>query len=175
MTFEREERLTELFRAHVAPVRGFVRTLVVDSDVDDIVSATFRTAWSRLEDIPQASKRAWLFGVARNHVLNHVRAQRRRVVLIDAIMASRPNEGSALFANGLDPVDLAPLLQALRKLTDNERQILELAAWYEMGAAEIAEVLGIEPNAARVRLHRARHRLGQIAAAMSDAEEVASG
>ena len=159
MVPEADEMLSVLFRTYVAQIRGYVRTLVHGDDVDDIVAATFRTAYARLGDIPAEAQRAWLYGVARNHVHNHVRAERRRALLIDAIVAGRPAEAAPLFANQLDPVEHAPLLAALRRLTESEREILELAAWYGMDPKEIAEVLGIEPNTARVRLHRARRRL----------------
>ncbi len=162
MTLEREERLSVLFRAYVARVRGYVRTLAAPDDVDDIVAATFRTAWSRLDDIPPLAQRAWLFGVVRNHVHNHVRAEGRRVALIDALLAFRPAGDVTLFGGHLDPVDMAPLLEALRRLSEEEREILQLKAWYDMDTAEIAEVLGIKPSAAKVRLHRARGRLNEF-------------
>ena len=162
VTSEREERLSVLFRAYVAPVRGYARTLASPADVDDIVAETFRTAWSRLDDIPPQAQRAWLFGVVRNHVRNQVRAERRRVAVIDALLAFRPAGDVTLFGGDLDPVDMAPLLEALRLLSEEEREILQLKAWYDMDTVEIAEVLGIKPNAAKVRLHRARGRLNQF-------------
>ena len=159
VTSEREERLSVLFRAYVARVRGYARTLAATDDVDDIVAATFRTAWSRLDEIPPLAQRAWLFGVVRNHVHNLVRAEGRRVALVDALLALRPTGDVTLFGGHLDPIDLAPLLDALRLLSEEEREILQLKAWYDMDTVEIAEVLGIKPNAAKVRLHRARCRL----------------
>jgi DNA-directed RNA polymerase specialized sigma24 family protein len=162
VTSEREERLSVLFRAYVAQVRGYVRTLAIPNDVDDIVAATFRTAWARLDDIPPLAQRAWLFGVVRNHVHNLVRAEGRRVALLDALLAFRPVGDVTLFGGHLDPIDMAPLLEALRRLSEEEREILQLKAWYDMDTVEIAEVLGIKPNAAKVRLHRARGRLNEF-------------
>jgi len=162
VTSEREERLSVLFRAYVARVRGYVRTLAAPDDVDDIVAATFRTAWLRLDDIPPLAQRGWLFGVVRNHVQNNVRAEGRRVAVIDALLAFRPAGEVTMFGGRLDPVDMAPLLDALRLLSDEEREILQLKAWYDMDTVEIAEVLGIKPNAAKVRLHRARGRLNEF-------------
>jgi len=51
---------------------------------------------------------------------------------------------------------------ALSQLSKSDREIVELSAWEELAPGEIAIVLGISPNAARVRLHRARHRLAEI-------------
>ncbi|MCE9620929.1 MAG: sigma-70 family RNA polymerase sigma factor [Actinomycetia bacterium] len=164
MAAQREDVLSKLFRDNVAHVRGFARTLVLDDDVEDIVAATFDTAWTRLDDVPSSSQLAWLFGVARNHILNHTRAERRRAALIDDLVAFRPAEESGLHEDELDPVNKTALLQAMRLLTESEREILQLAAWYEMQPGEIATVLGISANSARVRLHRARNRLNAVTA-----------
>lgn len=154
---ERETGFAGLFRAHVAAVRGFVRTLVRDGEVEDIVAATFKTAWARYDDVPPERARSWLFGVARNHVRNHVRAARRRAVLVDALTANV--DPAHRIVHGDDPVDVSPLRDALARLSEGDREVLQLAAWHGMEPREIADVLAIDPNAARVRLHRARRRL----------------
>jgi RNA polymerase sigma-70 factor (ECF subfamily) len=155
-----DEALGALFRAHVAQVRGFVRSRVVqDDDVEDIIAATFRTAFARLGEIPTAAELAWLFSVARNHVHNHIRSERRRALIIDAIVANRSGDRSSTLAELSNADDESPLLAALSSLSDTEREVLELAAWHGMEPHEIAKVMGMTPNAARVRLHRARQRL----------------
>lgn len=156
---DRTERFSELFREFTPSVRGFVRTMVAASEVEPVVQATFETAWVKLEAIPLLSQRAWLFGVARNHVRNHVRAERRRALLIDAIGAVRPGEQAGFCHGAFDPVELAPLFAALRQLSAEERELVQLVAWHEMEPFEIAVVLDISPNNARVRIHRARKHL----------------
>ena len=162
MSAEREQRFSQLFRAQMSAVRGYTRTLVVETDVDDIVSATFRTAWQRLDDIPPLSVRPWLFGVARNHVLNHVRAERRRKALVDVLGTIQPPSHAELHHGQIDPARIGTLRSALDQLSDSEREIIQLAAWHELMSAEIATVLDIRPNAARVRLHRARQHLSDL-------------
>ena len=44
-------------------------------------------------------------------------------------------------------------------LRDEDAELLRLWAWEQLTPAEIAEVLGITPNAASIRLHRAREKL----------------
>lgn len=156
---DRTERFCELFREFTPSVRGFVRTMVAASEVEPVVQATFETAWAKLEAIPLLSQRAWLFGVARNHVRNHVRAERRRAVLVDALVAVRPEEPATSYPCGVDLVELTPLLAALQLLSARERELVQLVAWHEMEPAEIAVVLDISANNARVRIHRARKHL----------------
>jgi RNA polymerase sigma-70 factor (ECF subfamily) len=45
---------------------------------------------------------------------------------------------------------------ALIALSDDEREILLLVAWEELTPSQAAAVLGISPETARTRLHRAR-------------------
>ncbi|MEW6338757.1 MAG: sigma factor-like helix-turn-helix DNA-binding protein [Acidobacteriota bacterium] len=51
-------------------------------------------------------------------------------------------------------------MRALAELTDGKRTALLLRVDHEPSYAEIAAVLGITGTAARVRVHRARVRLG---------------
>lgn len=159
---DRTDQFAGFFREFIPAVRGYVRTMVAASDVEPVVQATFETAWVKLEAIPLLSERAWLFGVARNHVRNHVRAERRRSSLVEALVAMRPVEDTDPFSEGADAVQLAPLLVALDQMTDGERELIQLLAWHEMEPAEIAVVLGVSQNAARVRIHRARKRLSTL-------------
>ena len=49
--------------------------------------------------------------------------------------------------------------RALAALRDEDAELLRLWAWEQLTPAEIAEVLDITPNAASIRLHRAREKL----------------
>jgi len=53
---------------------------------------------------------------------------------------------------------------ALRKMPDEDRELLIFRHWKGMSHAEIAEVLGISEQAARVRYHRAKERIHAILA-----------
>jgi RNA polymerase sigma-70 factor, ECF subfamily len=52
-----------------------------------------------------------------------------------------------------------PVLQALARLSDGDREALILVAWEGLSTAEGATAFGCSPTAFRVRLHRARRRL----------------
>jgi RNA polymerase sigma-70 factor (ECF subfamily) len=51
-----------------------------------------------------------------------------------------------------------PAFTALASLSPADQEILRLVAWEELRNPQIAEVLGITPNAVAIRLHRARAR-----------------
>jgi RNA polymerase sigma-70 factor (ECF subfamily) len=53
----------------------------------------------------------------------------------------------------------ADLVAALDELSAEDREIVRLWAWEQLAPREIAVVLAISPNAASIRLHRAKRRL----------------
>ena len=50
-------------------------------------------------------------------------------------------------------------MEAISRLPERDREVLYLVAWEQLSPAEAAVVLGVSPDAARTRLHRARKRL----------------
>jgi RNA polymerase sigma-70 factor (ECF subfamily) len=150
---------TDLYRSHLPAVRGQVRAWVPADEVDEIVSATFVTAWRKFDQIPAGAEKPWLLGVARNHCRNLYRTRRRGDALIDAVARAVPREAAEPNGDAPDAGDFEPLLRAMRSLTADEQELLALSVWHDLTPTEIATVLGIRQGTIRVRLHRARRRL----------------
>jgi RNA polymerase sigma-70 factor (ECF subfamily) len=155
----RRDAFTDLYRRFLPSVRGQVRLWVSSDEVDEIVSATFVTAWRKFEQITPGSEKAWLLGVARNHCRNRFRARRRSDALIEAVAQATLSPTADLYGQRPDPSEFAPLLVALGNLSTEEQELLALSIWQELSPAEIAAVLNVRQGTARVRLHRARRRL----------------
>jgi len=149
------QRLSDLFAAHSAELLAYARRRGASpADAEDVVAETFVVAWRRLDDLPGAAARGWLFGIARRALANQRRGATRR----DRHRASLPDEVRATEAPvGLDG-DLRAVLDTLRPA---DRELLQLAAWEDLGPAELAATLGISANAAAIRLHRARRRFAR--------------
>jgi RNA polymerase sigma-70 factor (ECF subfamily) len=54
--------------------------------------------------------------------------------------------------------------RAMRRLDEDDREVLRLTAWEQLARDEIALVLGVSRGAVRMRLHRARRRLAAVLA-----------
>ncbi len=93
-----------------------------------------------------------MYGVARNCLANIQRGDRRQVRLAARITVVDPPQEAEREPDPPDP-RVAAVLAVLRP---EEADLLRLWAWEQLGPGEIAEVLGITPNAASIRLHRAR-------------------
>jgi RNA polymerase sigma-70 factor (ECF subfamily) len=153
------------YREHFDAVRRFVVRRVGDPHlaadlIADVFLAALSSATSYRAD--QGEPIRWLYGVARNVVA----AERRRSARERE--AVRMVSGRAL----LDADDLADLIEridaeaasrelyeAMDRLSDDDRGLLELVALDELSIRDAAGIVGLSQVTARVRLHRARRVL----------------
>ncbi len=145
----------ELVRANADDIWRYLRRrLDSDDDADDLAAEVFAVAWRRsAHTLPAGQRRLWLFGVARNVLQAHRRSHARRLRLVTRL---RPGETSVA------PPDLGErdlLSRALAALPDLDREVVLLRAWEGFSVAEIADLLGVTPNAVSVRLSKARRKL----------------
>jgi RNA polymerase sigma-70 factor (ECF subfamily) len=145
------ERFEALAAEVVEPVRRFLARRTDPDTADDVLAETLLVCWRRLDDVPDNAL-PWVYGVARNCLANVQRGDRRQVRLAARITVVDPPRETEREADGPDERVTA----ALAALRPDEADLLRLWAWEQLGPAEIAEVLGITPNAASIRLHRAR-------------------
>ena len=148
---ERERRYEELFNECYQPLHAFARRRLPHAEADDLVADVLTTAWRRLDDVPHDAALPWLYGVAHRTLANQRRSSERRRRLLRRIAINQPVRAVA--------TEPPPVLDALERLDRKDQDILRLAAWEELTAREIALVLECTPNAAALRLSRARQRL----------------
>jgi len=82
MTFssDAENRFRLLYAEAYLDVLRFVQRRTGPNQAEDVTAEAFVVVWRRMGELPttQDHARAWLFGIARNCLLNDHRAQRRR-------------------------------------------------------------------------------------------------
>lgn len=126
------------------------------ADAEDIAAETFTIAWRKWGSAPIDAIRPWLFGIARNVLANHRRGVRRQDRLSAKITSmSAQSTTDASYGEHAD-VD-----EAMANLHFRDREIIRLHCWEDLSISEIAVVLNCSPNAASLRLHRAKQRLEQ--------------
>lgn len=147
------------------------------SDAADVTADTFAITWRRIGEVPPAEEaRLWLYGVARNVLLNHQRSTVRQIRLTAKAQAAAvdvltTSAGDPPFVDAvINRVDHATeeiIVAALSRLSPADQEVLTLIAWEQLSNAEAATVLRCTPQTFRVRLHRARSR---FAASLSRVE-----
>lgn len=158
-----EGRFEALYWEHHRELLAFIRRRT-EAEAEDIVAETFVVAWRRIDDVPD-NARPWLFGVARNVLRNHLRAQNRQTLLkvrIDQQPEEPPTDLATAIANRHD------LAAAWNRLTAAEQEVISLVAWEELSNDEAATVLGCAKSTFAVRLFRARRRLLHLLNRTSD-------
>jgi RNA polymerase sigma factor (sigma-70 family) len=154
----REEQFCALYEWTRPRIIAYVlRRTSSPEDAADVVAETYEIAWRRLSEVPAGrAGLLWLYVTARNVAANHGRRLRRRgelaARLADELRRVPP------FSEALDEEHLV-MQSHLNSLSSDERELLMLAGWEGLSAAELGRVLGCSPTAARIRLHRARTRL----------------
>lgn len=129
------------------------------------MAEVFAVAWRRREEIPSDQPLPWLLAVARRVLANERRAARRRLALRERLAREQATtEGPSAFAEG----DPAPVLEAFRRLSPSDQEVLRLVAWEDLRPQEAAQVLGCSPSMFRLRLYRARRRLQRLLAELEE-------
>ena len=161
------EAFTRLVQLHQARVRAFVSRFVRDDDVaDDLAQEVFIRAFRGLKDWrPEGAFASWLFVIARNRTLEHLRAERRR----------RARESSAFRValsrwdqERLDAMEsregpaeqrMEALSECLRSLPSHSASLVREVYFESRGPAEVARGLGRTQGVMRMTLLRIRQAL----------------
>jgi RNA polymerase sigma factor (sigma-70 family) len=142
----------------------------------DVAQDTFVSAWrnlGQLED-PYAFG-GWLLRIARNTALNRKRTEQRSrpvdettLTVIERVQA-RPEDRIGTLddpARVAEDASLAALLwDAAGALGERDRDVLDLQLRHGLAPGEIAEVVGLNRNAANQLVHRVRQRLASAVGA----------
>jgi RNA polymerase sigma-70 factor (ECF subfamily) len=151
--------------SHVHGLRlAYARRRTDGATADDVVADVFLTAWRRLDDVP-SDPLPWLLGIARRILANRRRSEARTAALHHRLATTeQPQASDDRRGVWLDE----KVENALRALSERDREILLLVAWDGLEPARAARALGARPGAFAVRLHRARRRLAKLLADPDD-------
>lgn len=149
---------TVFYRQHHGALLAVARRRVADpSTAEDIASEVFGIAWARHHRDGGDLTVPWLYQVLRNVVGSEYRRTARADALATRLHLDPPDDPAPVVdEHALD------VRHRLLELTAPDREVLYLAYWADLPAVEIAAVCGCSPTAARLRLMRARRRLGSL-------------
>ena len=144
------EAFGALFDHFYAPVYRYVAARVGrPSDAEDLAQLVFVKA---LEALPRYELRGvpfggWLFRLARNVVIDHVRTRREHVTLDVIVEKSTDDQGPDELAVLRQEMD--SIAHALRRLTPEQREAVELRFFAGLSAKEAAEAMGRQEGTVR--------------------------
>lgn len=147
----------EHIATHIPQLRRYARALTGDySAAEDLVQDTLERAWKRIGLWRLGSDlRAWLFTIMHNLYVNQLKANSRK--------QGQPPEQATLDLSVRptqeDRLELRDLNKALRRLSNEQREVLLLVGLEQMSYEEVAKVLGIPIGTVMSRLSRGRDQL----------------
>jgi RNA polymerase sigma-70 factor, ECF subfamily len=156
---EAEIAFEELYRSSRNDLFAYVAGLLRDRGVaEDVTALAFERAYRRRSsfDPRRGSRRAWLFGIARNAALDELRRRGRH-----AELAADPEDVDATAPDEAADVALrrATLRAAMAELSPRERELVALKYFAGLQNAEIARVIGTSESNAGTKLHRVIEKL----------------
>ena len=161
--------LAELFERHNRQVYGFFYRMTGSREMsEDLVQEVFlRILRYRETYQPKTSFTAWMYGIARNALIDTMRKRRPEAGFDDPngpeIAAREQSIDDRLRAQ--QEIDM--VRRALASLPADKREVLVLARYQDLKYDEIGRILGCEPNAVKQRVFRAVKALGERFTQMS--------
>jgi RNA polymerase sigma-70 factor (ECF subfamily) len=162
------DAFTDLYVLFAHRIRAYALQRLRNPDLaDDITSTVFTRALANLADFTIVEPEGvfasgfdgWLMTIARNAIIDYVRANRRLTILDAAAFRDRLIDDTHDPARAaVAPDEREQLLAALQQLAAPQQQIvlLRLQGW---NGVEIAELLGMSHGAVRTAQFRAYQRL----------------
>lgn len=164
------EAFSELVQRYQRPVyQAAFWVLRRPDDASDVAQTVFLKAAERIDDYdPRFKFFSWIYRIAVNEALDLQRRRGHEEPLDeDAELPDHDRPGpEALLAQAQRE---RALRAALRRLSANDRAVITMRHFQDMGYAEIAEVLEIDEKTVKSRLFDARQRLRGLLAGLDGA------
>ena len=148
--------------------QGYVFTLALRmvktrEDAEEVAQDTFVKAFRYLADFRGASKfTTWLYTIVNNTAISFLRKKKLAVHSLDTepVFAAIDGQDSGFRSNLVEQKSKQAMVsRAIDMLAPDDAAVITLFYKHEQSLEEIARILKVETNTAKVRLHRARTRL----------------
>ena len=132
--------------------RFIVKNLRHEEDAKDIVQTAFEKLWRNLETVNVEKSKSFLFTVAYNQMIDHIRKVKR---------ISLKDEFKAEMKTYTQPVSNLKknLHDALNTLNETQKSLVLLKDYEGYSYEEIGQITGLNESQVKVYLHRARLNL----------------
>ena len=132
-------------------------------DAEEIAQDSFVKAYRSLSDFRGDSKfSTWLYTIVTTTSLTFLRKKKLDVQSLDneKVFEAADNQDSGFKANQVEQKSRVNMVnRAIAMLSSEDAQVITLFYKGEQSLEEMGQILGLEANTVKVRLHRARQRL----------------
>ena len=158
----------QLYAGLVTRYQNFVFTLAlrytpVREDAEEIAQDVFVKAYKALKDFRGESKfSTWLYSIVNSTAITFLRKKKLDVSSLDNehVFEQADSKDSGTSANQVEVKSKVEMVtKAIQLLSPDDARLITLFYKAEQSLEEIANILGMETNTVKVKLHRARTRL----------------
>jgi RNA polymerase sigma-70 factor (ECF subfamily) len=132
-------------------------------DAEEIAQDVFVKAYRSLADFRGESKfSTWLYTIVTTTCITFLRKKKLPIHSLDNehIFEVADNQNSTFKANQVEQKSKVQVINdAIKLLSVDDARIITLFYQAEQSLEEIGRIIGVDPNTAKVKLHRARQRL----------------
>jgi RNA polymerase sigma-70 factor, ECF subfamily len=147
-----------IYERYVDRIYAYCRYRAGAEDAEDLTSQVFIRALEGLAGYRGGSVAAWLFRIAHNCVVDHLRTRRPQVSLEASRLEFAAPDGDPV-ERMMQADDRQLVRELVATLDDDQRDLLILKLVSGLNATEIGAVIGKRAGAVRVALHRVIARL----------------
>ncbi len=154
-----EDAARKLYRTYGSELYGFAFNRLGDRGLaEEVVQEVFTRVWRNADafDASRGTMRTWLYGIARNAVIDVERHRSRRPAVTQF---ESEKEGDPV----TEPIEEAlvrwQLQQAFATLTPEHQEVLRLGHFAGLSVKEIAEVTGLATGTVKSRTYYAMQNL----------------
>jgi RNA polymerase sigma-70 factor (ECF subfamily) len=160
------ENATLIFEGDYQRIFRYIMSMVRNTaEAEDLTQETFLRAYRRRDSLQdEGSQTAWLYRIATNVCLDRLRQYARRAPMesetdLDQVDVAEPDVPS--LQQVIERDEMSACVQGyLNRLSDSYRAVILLHDMHDLTSPEIAQLLGESLSAVKIRLHRARRKLG---------------
>lgn len=146
-----------LVRQYQEQLYRVVRRLVIEDEAaQDVLQEAFVKAWRNIHTFRSDAKLStWLYRIATNEALSHLRKQKRRRFLqledAEQYLSQKIDEALPTDSQAIE----SKLQQAMVRLPERQRLVFQLRYYDEMPYEEMATLLGLTQGALKASYHHA--------------------
>ncbi|MFF3453102.1 RNA polymerase sigma factor [Streptomyces sp. NPDC002730] len=160
-----EDAFRAVYRAVHPRLHGYVRTLVGESEAEDVASE----AWLQIaRDLDRFSGdadrfRGWAARIARNRALDHIRMRGRRPAVggDESELTGMPAESDTA-DQAMEALATGHTMELIAQLPQDQAEAVVLRVVVGLDAKSAAKTLGKRPGAVRTAAHRGLKRLAEL-------------
>jgi RNA polymerase sigma factor (sigma-70 family) len=132
--------------------RFILKNLRHEEDARDVVQTAFEKLWLSRAEVDYARCKSYLFTVAYNQMIDHLRKSRRTQLREEFREETRVHDRPVYNTRKV-------LEEALNRLNETQRSLVLLKDYEGYSYEEIGQITGLKESQVKVYLHRARIQL----------------